>query len=232
MIEALTFDADQTLWDFHTVLERALRAAAATMIERWEIEPEAVTVERLEHVRHDVAGAFRGRPHSLEEVRRASFERVLEVAGRRDAHRASLEVAEVFESVRFDEIEPYPEVRDVLERIGSEFRLGMLSNGNSDPERCGLGGVFDAVVLGPIHGFAKPEPIAFETIAAQLDVDLGAVVHVGDDWDDVVGAKRAGATAVFINRDDTAPSFRDDADYEVRNLIELEQLVTRVAQQG
>jgi FMN hydrolase / 5-amino-6-(5-phospho-D-ribitylamino)uracil phosphatase len=225
MVKALSFDADQTLWDFRGVEDRALAATIAAMVERGDTEPGSVDVECLKRVRAEVAERFRGRPHRLEDVRRESFRVVLERAGHGAAVAAADALIEIFLDIRFGEIRLYPEVRESLLRLAPRYRLGLLSNGNTDPQRCGLPGVFDAVVLGPDHGFEKPNPRAFETIARELGVEPGSLLHVGDGRDDIEGANGIGATSVFINRDGVDPSFRAEADHEVRDLIELEALL-------
>lgn len=226
-IQAISFDADQTLWDFRAVQRRALEAAAGAMVDRGLVDAGAVGVEDLQRVRDEIVVGYRGRPHSLEEVRRASFAEMLVRHGqpRARAEAAADELVEVFMEVRFNQIELYPEVRASLDRLGARYRLGLLSNGNSDPDRCGLAGVFDAVVLGPVFGFEKPDPRAFELMARELGVEPRAMVHVGDDWDDVQGANRVGAMSVYLNRDGTDPGFRSEADHEIQSLVDLERLL-------
>jgi len=227
MLSALSFDADQTLWDFRGVQERALEATIAAMVERGDVVAGSLDVAALIDARAEVVEGFRGRPHRLEEVRRQSFRLVLDQAGHARADAAADELLEIFLAVRFDQIRLFPEVREALLRVKRTHRIGLLSNGNTYPERCGLPGVFDVVVLGPDHGFEKPDPRAFEMVAAGLGVEPGCLVHVGDDWDDIVGANRVGATSVYINREGADPEFRGEADHEIRDLTDLEALLAR-----
>jgi D-glycero-D-manno-heptose 1,7-bisphosphate phosphatase len=46
----------------------------------------------------------------------------------------------------------------------------------------------------------KPRPGMILDAAARLDLDLAASVCVGDRWRDVEAAKRAGVTAIFVDR--------------------------------
>jgi len=225
MLSALSFDADQTLWDFSGVQDRALAATIRAMVERGDVEAGTVDAERLKLVRDEVVVAFQGRPHSLEEVRQHSFQVVLEQAGHRAPEEAARDLIEIFLQVRFDEIRLYPEVRASLDRLKRRYPIGLLTNGNTHPDRCGLPGVFDAIVLGPDHGFEKPDRRAFEAIADGLGVDLGSLLHVGDGRDDIEGANGVGATSVYLNRDGLDPSFRSKATHEVRDLVELERLL-------
>jgi len=58
------------------------------------------------------------------------------------------------------------------------------------------------VVFAQDHLVAKPDKGIFEVVERQLGVEPGACVLVGDHpLNDVVGAKRAGWRAVWIDRD-------------------------------
>ena len=55
-------------------------------------------------------------------------------------------------------------------------------------------------------GHAKPDPSAFRAVAAREQVPIGALLHIGDDWEcDVLGALDAGARAIWISGDRTPP---------------------------
>ena len=227
-VSALSFDADQTLWDFRGVQQRALNQTVEAMIKRGDVEVGTVDAPKLQAVRDEVVREFRGQPHSLEEVRQKSFQLFLERAGHHSPMQAALELVEAFLAIRFESIKLYPEVQDSLERLKKTYKLALLSNGNTYPERCGLPHTFDAVVLGPAYGFEKPDRRSFEVVADQLGVELSTVVHVGDDWDDIAGANAVGAISVFMNREYADPEFRGDARYEVSDLVELESLLERL----
>jgi putative hydrolase of the HAD superfamily len=69
------------------------------------------------------------------------------------------------------------------------------------PETVGLGGYFETVVFAQDHGVAKPDKGIFEIVERELAMTPGGCVLVGDHPDnDVVGAKRAGWCAVWLDR--------------------------------
>ncbi len=226
---AVTFDADQTLWDFHGVHRKALDATAAEMVRRELVPAGAVDADRLQAVRDEVVAAYRGRPHKLEDVRQHSFEVFLNRAGAPDASDAAAALIEHFLDVRFHHIELFPEVRDTIEGLKGRYRLGLLSNGNTYPDRCGLPDTFDAVVLGPDHGFEKPDPRAFSMIADRLGVPIGSIAHVGDDADDIDGANRVGAVSILISRDGRRPSTESPPDHVISDLRQLEEVLENIA---
>lgn len=231
MIRALSFDADQTLWDFRQVQRRALESTIDLMEAETIIEPGSVSVDALQTLRDTVAEECRGRPHRLEDVREQSFVRLLRQRGHPTPDAMGRRLANHFLRVRFDHIRLYPEVGPVLARLTTRYRLGLLTNGNTYPDRCGLPGVFDAEVHGPSHGFAKPDIAAFEMLAELIGVDLDAIAHIGDDRDDVDGANRAGCISILIDRDGRQPGFAGDAQHVVADLDELESLLAVLGEQ-
>lgn len=224
-IRVLSFDADQTLWDFHGVYRLALDATVAAIVDRGILPAAAVSADALRLVRDEVVEGVRGRPHSLEEVRERSFSVFLDRAGHATPAETAAELIELYLQVRFDSIKLYPDVRGSLQRLGMQYQLGLVTNGNTYPERCGLPGVFAAQVIGPEHGFEKPDPRAFERLAQQLSIEPAEMLHVGDDHDDIAGANGVGAVSVYINRTGSRPPWANDADYEITDLVGLEQLL-------
>jgi len=226
-IHAISFDADQTLWDFQGVYQKALDATVNAMIERGYVQDGAVSAAGLVAVRDEIASEHQGRPHSLEEVRERSFAVFLERAGFGDPDQAAASLVDLYMQVRFDAIELYPEVRSSLQRIKQQYPIGLITNGNTYPDRCGLPDTFDAQVLGPEHGFEKPDPRAFTRLAHLLAIDVRHLLHVGDGRDDVEGANGVGATSVFINRIGAGahPAWALAADHQISNLEQLETLL-------
>lgn len=229
VIQALSFDADQTLWDYRQVQQLALRSTIELIEQLDLVPPGSVSVESLQAVRTEVVSEFVGRPHSLEAVRERSFEVFLQRLGHGDASSVAARLAEHFLTKRFDDIQLYPEVSIVMARLKSRYRLGLLTNGNTYPERCGLPDTFDAVVIGPSHGFEKPDRVAFETVSHELGVELASIAHIGDDWDDIEGANGAGCVSIHIDRERKRPSFSRDADYVVDDLFDLERELARLS---
>ena len=227
-ITALSFDADQTLWDFRQVQRRAFESTIAVMVNEGIVEQGSVTPADLQRVRDDVVVEFRGRPHRLEDVRAASFVRFLQRAGHPTPGVTGARLAAHFLDVRFDSIRLYPEVAPALARLKPVYRIGLLSNGNTYPDRCGLPNTFDAEVLGPDHGFEKPAIEAFSMMAHLLGVRLRSMAHIGDDWDDIDGANRAGCVSILIDREDRRPDFAVDADHVIADLDRLESLLLRL----
>jgi HAD superfamily hydrolase (TIGR01509 family) len=138
----------------------------------------------------------------------------------------------------FVEVMPAPPaVGPLLERLAQQRPLAILSNWplaatiDRFVAAAGWARHFQAIVVSQRVGTIKPHPAIF---AAALDAIGGPapdrVLHVGDDWAaDIVGAKRAGWRAAFLDvRPGDSPlpgSVRDgevEPDLEIATLGELE----------
>jgi putative hydrolase of the HAD superfamily len=105
--------------------------------------------------------------------------------------------------------ELYEDARPALEairRLG--LKIGLLSNSSRDlaefvaHHRLAA----DAVLTSRAHGKTKPHASIFRALLAQLDVQPGEAVMVGDTLhDDVEGARAIGMRAVLLDRDGRHP---------------------------
>jgi FMN phosphatase YigB (HAD superfamily) len=146
-------------------------------------------------------------------------------------------------SATFVEVMPAPPaVGSLLARLAQDRTLAILSNWplaatiDRFVQSAGWNRHFRAIVVSQRIGTVKPHPAIF---AAALDALGGPrpdrVLHVGDDWAaDVVGAKRAGWRAAFLDsRPDDSPlpgSARNDEvepDLVIGSLDELEAALAK-----
>ena len=214
MIEAVVFDGDQTLWDFQKVMRAALLAVLADIrAARPGSATDTLRVADLQSDRQAVAQELLGVEFNLARLRRLGFVRTLE--GLRQAGDGWTEtdddaLAEQLTASYFRTRDQDPALFDdtlaCLETLRDDYRLGLLSNGSRLPESVGLGGMFEAVVFAQDHDVAKPDRAIFEVAERLLRVDPGSCVLVGDHpLNDVVGAKRSGWRAVWIDRQGAGP---------------------------
>jgi FMN hydrolase / 5-amino-6-(5-phospho-D-ribitylamino)uracil phosphatase len=203
------FDGDQTLWDFQRVMEYALTEVLAELRQaRPGAGVDVLEIADLyadrEHVTRDLAGI----EFNLARLRRLGFSRTLrrlqEAGGGgteaqddalADQLTASYLVHRDRDPALFDDTLP------CLEALRADYRLGLLSNGSRLPDAIGLSGFFDAVVFAQDHRVAKPDRGIFTVVEETMGVAPGAAVLIGDhQFNDVVGAKRSGWRAVWIDR--------------------------------
>src|SRR5688572_3234578 len=226
MIRAVTFDADGTLWDF----ERAMREGLAmVLVELQGLVPRqsvgraaALTVGDLNAIRERVAAEL-GLGATLEQVRIASFARTLEEIGCPDpalaAHLFERYIEHRYAATRaYDDVLP---TLDALSELSPGLIVGLISNGNTDPERCGLGGRFQFALYAGPRVAAKPDRHLFELAMREARCEPSALVHVGDSLaNDVVGAQTLGIRAVWLNRDGLPNTSSIVPDAEIASLAE------------
>jgi len=126
-------------------------------------------------------------------------------------------------------IELYPETLDVLNALG-HVRTAILSN--ADHEHVAAWNVtlpVDFILISEAVRAYKPHRLVFQRALDQLGLEPHEVLHVGDsDVDDVKGAKEAGLSVAWVNRDGRAR--RSDVpppDFELRDLRQVPRLLRR-----
>ena len=225
-VKAISFDGDMTLWDFEAVMRYSLGYTLALLRTRVPGRAsEAMTIDRMIALRDEVACELKDDGARLEEIRLRAFVRTAAAVGSNDPALAE-ELNRLYLAHRFEDIELYPEVIPVLDKLGSRYVLGLLSNGNGHPERCGLPGRFAFVIFAQDVGIAKPDPEIFLVTCRQAGCTPFELLHIGDSLEsDVQGANAAGATSVWLNRDGLPNTTGIRPDYEIQSLWELPGLL-------
>jgi putative hydrolase of the HAD superfamily len=210
VIEAVLFDGDQTLWDFQRVMEFALTAVLDELrLARPGAGTGALGIADLRADRDHVARELAGVEFNLARLRRLGFSRTLRRLREADGTGTEAEedaLAATLAASYFAHRDRDPALFDdtvqCLEALRADFRLGLLSNGSRPPDAIGLSGFFEAVVFAQDHGVAKPDQGIFSVVERQMGVAPDAAVLIGDHpLNDVVGAKRSGWRAVWIDRE-------------------------------
>ncbi len=223
-IKVISFDADGTLWDFEKVMRGSLKHAFNELRKTAPDVGERLTLEEMIRIRMAVAERLRGKMN-LEEIRLEAFRQTLEHLGRPDDALAS-NLNEVYLKHRFEDIELFEDVLPVLDELKMSYDLGMLSNGNSYPELCGLEGIFKFAVFAQDYGFEKPDPRLFYAAVEKAGCSVRELLHVGDSLqDDVEGAAAAGIRCVWLNRIGVENSFDVRVDYEISSLFDLLEML-------
>lgn len=224
MIRAISFDGDQTLWDFRKAMRGSLGHVLAAL--RQAVPGQgtaALTIDRMTEVRERTAASLSGL--RLEDIRLEAFRRTLSLVGVEDDELAC-ELNTIYVRHRFGDIELYPDVLPVLDELSPRFGLGLLSNGNTYPERCGLEGRFQFIVFAQDVGIEKPDPRIFDIALERAGCARDELLHVGDSLEtDVGGARNAGVKAVWLNRDGRENSGGVVPDTEIISLAELATVV-------
>jgi putative hydrolase of the HAD superfamily len=119
----------------------------------------------------------------------------------------------------------FPDARPALATLARRgMRVGVISNFDGRLptllERLDLASSLDAIVWSSEAGAAKPDPAIFAAAARALGVPVTALRHVGNDpHADAAGARAAGATAILLDRDGTAPDAVHDLEAAVARAL-------------
>ena len=225
-ISTISFDGDMTLWDFRKVMRHSLKQTL-TELQKQVPTPRAskLTIDEMIAIRDQLAEEVKGEIWSLLEIRRRAFERTLEHVGHPDKDLAA-HLDTIYRKHRFEDIELYPDVIPTFDILAPHFKLGLLSNGNTYPERCGLDGRFAFVVFSQDVQVEKPDPKIFQITAERAGCELSQMLHVGDSLkNDVMGAKNVGAPSVWLNREGVQNNTDIQPDYAVASLTEIPAIV-------
>jgi 2-haloacid dehalogenase len=151
------------------------------------------------HFRDSMIDSLIDGPHTpFKEISRRAFVYRLEQGGVPVDHDR---VRGVLEAWR--DLEPYPDVEPALSRLGEEYALVGLSNGDPDM----LAAVspsfeteLDGVVSVAEAGAYKPHPAPYRLVCERFDVAPHEVAFVSAHMFDLVGAKAVGMRGAFVNR--------------------------------
>jgi putative hydrolase of the HAD superfamily len=224
--------------DIRTLLA-ALRARSG---ELWRAGPAVQYCREIGiSAREGLWGAFTGEQPDLailrdwiSSYRDESWRRALTDLGIDDVALAR-ELGDVFLTDRKQRHVVFPESREVLERLRSGVRLGLITNGASDIQRAkiegsGLAGYFDAILISGEEGYGKPKPEIFRLAIDRLEVDEASAVMIGDSLArDVAGAAAVGIRSVWVNRIAIPHSDRFPVpDAELRDLVGLPELLEKL----
>jgi 2-haloacid dehalogenase len=222
---ALLFDLDGTLIDFDACVRDALRAAFAEL--GYEVSNEQIWAE-IRAASAEAGALHWGQKSALgwsrAQVMEAIMRDTLAALGAETEHP---EVPAHIYWARFCQGSHLnPGAVETLERLRGRFKLGLVTNGETDSQRgrlqaTGLDRFFDAVLISDEVGCAKPDPRLFALALDKLGVGAEEALYVGDSIEhDLAGAQAAGIDFCYYQPDPEAhpevqPTLR------VRNLIEL-----------
>ncbi|MBN1514844.1 MAG: HAD family hydrolase [Phycisphaerae bacterium] len=121
--------------------------------------------------------------------------------------------------------------RSVVERIGSQAQVGIVSNGRSRTQMVKLRQALGDVALWPIVisgqvGVRKPARRIFDHALALLGMPADEVLFVGDDpLEDMLGAARVGMRACWISHGRSPEQLTCAVDYVIEAIDELPEAI-------
>ena len=223
-ITTISFDADDTLWDFEGVMHHALGCALTELRRLVPSVPDSLSIHTLIAIRNQVVEEQKDNGLTLEAIRIEAFKRTLQFIEMPNDDLAAYLNA-LYLKHRFEDIQYFDDVLPVLNALRGHYIMGVLSNGNTYPERCGLAGYFQFVVLAQDYGIRKPDPRLFEIAIERAGCTKRQLLHIGDSFqNDIIGAKRAGVRSVWLNRQREDNETGQQPDFEISSLRELTEI--------
>ena len=227
MVKAVIFDLDNTLMDFMTMKENAIKAAVKAMIDAGlTIDPEKAH-EKLYAI-YDKEGIEFQKVFNnfLEDYLGYVDWKILSsgVVAYRKAREASLVL--------------YPHVNMTLtELLKRGLKLAVLSDA---PRReawlrlcyLQLQHTFDTVITFEDTGFKKPHQTPFRKVLSIINVEPEDTIMIGD-WPerDLVGARKVGMITVFARYGfsfDRQPVGAEGADYVIDDIREILEIIEKI----
>lgn len=226
-IKAVGLDLDDTLWPVLPSLVRAEAAMGQWLAPRAPASAAlfADTARRLA-LRQGVVQRQPQLAHDMTALRLQCLREALALHGEDPA------LAEPAFAVFFEQrlqVEFYADALPALAQLSARYPVVVVSNGNADVGRIGIGVHFHADVSAHRVGIGKPDVRIFHAAACAAGVAPHEVLHVGDDPVlDVLGARDAGMQTVWVNRAGRPWQHAPAPDLQVHSLQELCELLGTV----
>ena len=141
--------------------------------------------------------------------------------------------AEYYYTHMFEYTELKPETINVLEKLKSNYKIALLSNGNSKSQhdkidQVGINKYFDEVMVSGDYDVHKPDPKIFEMMADKLNVKCEECLMVGDVFSsDILGASKAGMIPVWLLLDSERPAKHYDG-FRIKKLDEIFSILDKL----
>jgi HAD superfamily hydrolase (TIGR01509 family) len=118
-----------------------------------------------------------------------------------------------------------PGTREVLDQIGGQYRIGVISNADGHIvrvlEQCGISDCFLSITDSGVVGHEKPDPAIFAAALEAMNIRPERALYVGDVYSvDYLGARNAGMNAILF---DVAGAYGATDLPRVESLQELQQ---------
>jgi len=223
--DALTFDCYGTLIDWETGILAASRDLLGA--HGVEVDTDATLESFARHERRLEAGPYLSYREVLIGVARAICEE-------HDIRAGDEGLAAFGASV--GDWPAFPDSADALARLGSRYRLGVITNCDDDLFAASarhLGTAFDAVVTAQQVGSYKPSRRNLEAMVERLGLPTTRILHVAQSlFHDHVPARQLGLATVWVDRrsgragNGATPPAQATPDLTVPDMATLAELAT------
>jgi len=239
-IQAVLFDAYGTVLDVGTyhrdITERVVQQSNALFGTTVSIEEfNAFWNEEFECAFRDV-NTYCGEFRNMRDLYGITARNVFHRYGKNLPDAYVEELNRIFKKMLDEAVTILPNVKRTLEILCTNgCRIGMVSNGDIEELAAHLNGIsdlFDVIITSEELKAYKPHSRLFDAAIRKIDVAREATAFVGDTiTSDVLGAKKAGLTAIWYNKKKRIPQPEVRPDFEIREMGEILEIV-RLSRSG
>lgn len=225
MYAFLLLDLDDTILDF----KMAERVALAKTLQSFGLEPTQQVCGRYSQINQLHWEMLERKELTRDQVKVGRFEMLFREYGLqadcRDCARRYME--NLAQGHYF-----LPGAEEALARLSGKYKLYLVSNGTTQVqmsrlESAGIGKYFQKLFISEEVGVDKPDPVFFARCFEKIPgFEKEKTMIVGDSLtSDILGGIQAGITTCWVNRNKQPPRADIPADYQIRALSELEELL-------
>ena len=222
MPDAVIFDFDSTLTDYHATDSKAISAVVALLPE--QVNGSAFLERSGEIIRDFYNSGLR----LGSEIHQRRLEQTVAEFG----FDWQNEYLDTYLAIYLNETRLYADVLETLQNLQGKTRLGMLTNSTDICEQqtrirnSGIAGYFDSICIAAEIGCFKPDKKSFLTVLEQLGARAENSIFIGDSEEyDILGAKNAGMLAIKKDNGQLRPTA---ADYRFSCYSELKSLLVNM----
>lgn len=200
-IKLVTFDLDNTLWDNNPVLRRAEQACYDHLLQQVPQLATRYTLQDIANLRIKMMDESPQLAAQVSKVRKQAMRKILEDIDHDPAQIVPLveQAFSIFHEER-NKVELFTHALPLLQTLQKNYRLGSITNGNSDLEKIGIADYFSFSVSAEKVGAKKPRPNIFHAALHKAGVLPRETIHIGDHHDDdISGAQQLGIHTIWFN---------------------------------
>ncbi len=222
MRRVIYFDLDDTLVDYDFDACHAFGKAREHALESYPHLAELLNVDVFKRARSATYIQYGDTGLPLPMWYRECMRSVLESLDVFDIELAG-RMGEIYGLFRSTMLKVFEDAAEVIPKLASVYRLGLISNGSSKFQKLSIAQFFTYSVFAREVGYEKPAPEIFHAAAKAAGCANGEMLYVGDgQYTDILGARNAGIEMVWINRKREALyNGIPRPEHEIRDLREL-----------
>lgn len=227
-IELITFDLDDTFWDIKSVIIAAEKNYRHWLEAKIGKSIKWGTFDEFMSIRQDLIKEIPTLEYDLGLLRKKLIRHHLNdhITNQDELNLLIDEAYEFFLEERH-KVVFYEEVIGVLENLSSQVMLGVLTNGNADVNKLGIGNLFNFSIASTDVMSNKPGPAHFVRAKEISGIDFQNTLHIGDHpVNDIKGARDLGINTMWFNSQNLTWDIDDNPPIEFNHWSEFKNLLS------